>query len=38
MSEGQKKEIAARLKNRLEKTYVLNFNNQESTFLEEEKN
>jgi GLPGLI family protein len=37
MSEGQKKEIAARLKNRLEKTYVLNFNSQESTFLEEEK-
>lgn len=37
MSEGQKKQIAERLKNRLEKTYVLKFNNQESSFLEEEK-
>ena len=37
LSEGRKKQIAARLKNRLEKTYVLNFNNQESLFLEEEK-
>jgi len=37
MSEAQKKQIAARLKNRLEKTYILSFNNQESTFLEEEK-
>lgn len=37
MSEARKKEVAARLKNRLEKTYVLSFNNQQSTFLEEEK-
>ena len=36
-SEGEKKQIAARLKNRLEKTYVLSFNNTESNFLEEEK-
>ena len=34
MSEGQKKQIAARLKNRLEKTYSLSFNMQESMFLE----
>jgi GLPGLI family protein len=37
MSEARKKQIAARLKNRLEKTYVLQFNSIESTFLEEEK-
>ena len=37
MSEEQKKQIAARLKNRLEKTYILTFNMQESMFLEEEK-
>jgi GLPGLI family protein len=37
MSEGQKKQMAARMKNRLEKTYVLSFNNTESNFLEEEK-
>lgn len=37
MSEGQKKQIAARLKNRLEKTYSLSFNMQESMFLEEQK-
>lgn len=37
MSEGQKKQIAARLKNRLEKTYTLTFNKEESMFLEEEK-
>jgi GLPGLI family protein len=36
-SEARKKQIAARLKNRLEKTYFLTFNNQESSFLEEEK-
>lgn len=36
-SEARKKQIAARLKNRLEKTYFLTFNNTESTFLEEEK-
>ena len=34
---SKKKQIAARLKNRLEKTYFLTFNNTESTFLEEEK-
>lgn len=37
LSEAQKKQIQARLKNRLEKKYVLSFNMQESTFLEEEK-
>lgn len=37
MSEAQKKQIAERLKNRLEKTYILSFNKQEATFLEEEK-
>ena len=37
LSEARKKQIAARLKNRLEKTYVLTFNSTESTFLEEEK-
>ena len=37
MSEAQKKQIQARLKNRLEKTYVLNFNRSESVFKEEEK-
>ncbi|CAL2101469.1 GLPGLI family protein [Tenacibaculum sp. 190130A14a] len=37
MSEAQKKQIQARLKNRLEKTYILNFNKQESFFEEEEK-
>ncbi len=37
MSEAQKKQIAERLKNRLEKTYVLNFNKEESLFDEEEK-
>ena len=37
MSEARKKQIAARLKNRLEKTYVLSFNSTESTFLEEER-
>lgn len=37
MSEAQKKQIASRLKNRLEKKYVLTFNMQESMFLEEEK-
>lgn len=36
LSEGQKKKIQARLKNRLEKTYVLTFNTTESMFLEEE--
>lgn len=37
MSEAQKKQIAARLKNRLEKTYILTFNMQEAMFLEDEK-
>lgn len=37
MSEAQKKQIQSRLKNRLEKTYVLDFNKDESVFKEEEK-
>ncbi|MGA0415858.1 MAG: GLPGLI family protein [Flavobacteriaceae bacterium] len=37
MSEAQKKQIKARLKNRLEKTYVLNFNADASLFIEEVK-
>nr|WP_282124062.1 GLPGLI family protein [Algibacter mikhailovii] len=37
MSEQQKKEIASRLKNRLEKTYILNFNKEESTYKEDDK-
>jgi GLPGLI family protein len=37
LSEGQKKEIQARMKNRLEKTYILNFNKEESIFEEDEK-
>jgi len=37
MSEAQKKQIEARLKNRLEKTYVLNFNKEESFFKENDK-
>lgn len=37
LSEAQKKQVAARLKNRLEKTYELTFNQQEAMFLEEEK-
>ncbi|EAQ40968.2 GLPGLI family protein [Polaribacter sp. MED152] len=37
MSEAQKKQIASRLKNRLEKTYKLTFNKTESSFKEEEK-
>jgi len=37
LSEAQKKDVAARLKNRLEKTYVLDFNREESFFYEEEK-
>ena len=36
MSEGQKKQIAARLKNRLEKTYILTFNKTESIYEEDE--
>ena len=37
MSEAQKKQVKARLKNRLEKTYVLTFNTAASLFIEEEK-
>ncbi|MGB5509678.1 GLPGLI family protein [Robiginitalea sp.] len=37
MSEAQKKEVYARLQNRLEKTYILNFNKEASVFKEEEK-
>ena len=37
MSEAQKKQIKNRLKNRLEKTFVLIFNKNESLFYEEEK-
>ena len=37
MSEAQKKQVQSRLKNRLEKTYVLNFNREESVFNEEDK-
>jgi GLPGLI family protein len=36
MSQQQKKQIAARLKNRLEKTFVLTFNKRESIYKEEE--
>ncbi len=37
MNEAQKKQMQARLKNRLEKTYVLNFNKEASWFKEEDK-
>ena len=37
MSEAQKKQIKERLKNRLEKTYILSFNKEESIFREDEK-
>ncbi|MDT0552478.1 GLPGLI family protein [Urechidicola vernalis] len=37
MSEAQKKQIAERLKNRLEQTYILTFNKEGSTFKEDEK-
>ena len=36
LSEAQKKQIAARMKNRLEKGYVLSFNKEESLFIEED--
>lgn len=36
LSEAQKKDVYARLKNRLEKTFVLNFNKEESMFYEED--
>lgn len=37
LSEAQKKEIESRMKNRLEKTYILIFNKEESVFEEDEK-
>ena len=37
MSEAQKKQVQVRMKNRLEKNYVLSFNKEESTFYEDEK-
>jgi GLPGLI family protein len=37
MSEAQKKQMQARMKDRLEKTYVLSFNKTESIFKEDEK-
>jgi len=37
LTEAQKKQVGERLKNRLEKTYVLSFNKEESNFYEEEK-
>jgi len=37
LSEAQKKQVMENLKNRLEKTYVLTFNKEESTFKEEDK-
>lgn len=37
MSEAQKKQVKARLKNRLEKTYVLDFNKEASLFEEKQK-
>ncbi len=37
MSEVQKKEIEARMKNRLEKTYIMVFNKEEAFFYEDEK-
>ena len=36
LSEAQKKQIAARMRNRLEKGYVLSFNKEESLFVEED--
>ena len=37
LSEAQKKQVAARLKNRLEKKYILTFNKQEASFKEDVK-
>ena len=37
MTEAQKKQMQVRLKNRLEKTYILNFNKEESVFNEDDK-
>ena len=36
LSEAQKKQVASRMKNRLEKTYVLTFNKTESFFKEDQ--
>ena len=36
LSEAQKKEVEARMKNRLEKGYILSFNKEESLFVEED--
>jgi GLPGLI family protein len=36
LSEAQKKNVEARMKNRLEKSYVLSFNKEESVFIEED--
>ena len=36
LSEAQKKDVEARMKNRLEKGYVLSFNKEESVFTEED--
>ena len=36
LSEAQKKEVEARMKNRLEKGYVVSFNKEESVFIEED--
>jgi GLPGLI family protein len=36
LSEAEKKQVYARLKNRLEKTYILDFNKEESVFNEED--
>ena len=36
LSEAQKKEVGARMKNRLEKGYILSFNKEESVFTEED--
>lgn len=37
LSEAQKKQVEARLKNRLEKEYILTFNKEEAVFYEDEK-
>ncbi|MEJ6792391.1 MAG: GLPGLI family protein [Lacinutrix sp.] len=37
LSEAQKKQVAARMQGRLEKTYILTFNKEESLFKEEDK-
>ena len=37
LSEAQKKQVQARMKNRLEKEYILTFNKEESIFYEDEK-